>query len=517
MIDQKFIKEVTETQGKSFDDLHQKVNEKLAGFKRDLGAPKIFDDAKDSFEKQFLSRIPYWIGENAAMTGAIEFNKSLDEIKCMMYGVKGSHGKNTLGLVEISKRNMANDLRKKQEAGYFAEVLGVAKKNLKEMAKGSSERYVRADDLKDHFKHNDKYVDIVKLNKDGQILERIQSKFVGNSPKAHLDAMISKKFDRYYDHIDKMWGPADFVEVIKSQKMIDREMMNLEKQLAYVKKLGKSEIATQLEKRLESCKKYKRAIDASPATKNEALHGLNDPKEISKKLFSAEGHRVNFKAGLMGAGTAAVFSSFNNIKNALNGKISPEDAIKNIGKDAVIAGIRVEIPIYATRGVAISLGNSSSALFRGLANIGIMAAVTDFAIDSLGTYFDYAQGNINGKKFAYEVGKHMIAAGSRYSGAAVGTKIGAALGTAVVPGVGTVIGAAGGGMVGSAVSSVLASAAYKVAVDYGVPIASQYAERAKSDATELIESVNAKSPQKVEMVRNIFNEFWKENKIPVAV
>ena len=165
----------------------------------------------------------------------------------------------------------------------------------------------------------------------------------------------------------------------------------------------------------------------------------------------------------------------------------------------------------------ISLGNSGSALFRELANIGIMAAVTDFAIDSLGTCFDCAQGNIDGKKFAYEVGKHMIAAGSRYSGAAVGTKIGAALGTAVVPGVGTVIGAAGGGMVGAAVSSVLASAAYKVAVDYGVPIASQYAERAKSDVTELIESVNAKSPQKIEMVRNIFNEFWKENKIPVAI
>ncbi len=64
---------------------------------------------------------------------------------------------------------------------------------------------------------------------------------------------------------------------------------------------------------------------------------------------------------------------------------------------------------------------------------------------------------------------------------------------------------------------IIGSVAYKVAVDYGVPIASQYAERAKSDATELIESVNAKSPQKVEMVRNIFNEFWKENKIPVAV
>ena len=101
-------------------------------------------------------------------------------------------------------------------------MISTAKENLKAQLEKTGITTYRADDLPDLFPKNDQFVDKVRMNQQGDIIERIQTKFIGEDAKQCLDKMMSKKFDKYLDSgkVDKIEIPKNFYDEIISKKMI---------------------------------------------------------------------------------------------------------------------------------------------------------------------------------------------------------------------------------------------------------------------------------------------------------
>ena len=108
-------------------------------------------------------------------------------------------GKTTLGLKEIGKWKINPKYyyqNVRQQSGYAAEVISTAKENIKNILKKNGITTVRADDMPKLFGKNNQFVDKVRI-KDGKIIERIQTKFIGKNPKECLNKLASKKCEKY--------------------------------------------------------------------------------------------------------------------------------------------------------------------------------------------------------------------------------------------------------------------------------------------------------------------------------
>ena len=154
-----------------------------------------------------------WIGENAALT-ADTLPETMDAIKEMYDAPRfdGYEKYRKLCLKEIQEWKVHPDYEyqcNKQHAGYAAEVISTVKENLIAKIEGTGIKTVRADDLPDLFPKNDQYVDKVRVDASGNIIERIQTKFVGKDAKECLAKMKSSGFDKYFmeDKVDKVEIP----------------------------------------------------------------------------------------------------------------------------------------------------------------------------------------------------------------------------------------------------------------------------------------------------------------------
>ena len=106
----------------------------------------------------------------------------------MLDGGKDTNGNSTWGLKTISdKFNIHRDyadINTKQQAGFCAEIVSTAKENMLSKLKGTGEVTYRADDRPDLFHRNDQFVDKIRVDADGNVIERIQTKFVGSDGKS---------------------------------------------------------------------------------------------------------------------------------------------------------------------------------------------------------------------------------------------------------------------------------------------------------------------------------------------
>ncbi|MBR7069179.1 MAG: hypothetical protein IKI30_01850 [Oxalobacter sp.] len=106
----------------------------------------------------------------------------------------------------------------------------------------------------------------------------------------------------------------------------------------------------------------------------------------------------------------------------------------------------------------------------------------------------------------YGKGKEVSAGIGAYLGREVGRAIGAVFGEAEI-----------GGAIAEVVGSIIFSKGFEIAVTHGYPLAKELAEKAKSDAMVVIGIVRNEAPEKVEILRNSFNDFWKKRSIPISV
>ncbi len=395
----------------------------------------------------------------------------------------------SLGLKDINgwKRNLEHyDAQIRQQAGYAAEVIGTAKDNLAAKLEKTGLTTHRTDDLPGEFKKNDPLVDKVRKNEVGQIVERIQVKFIGSDGRQLLKKLASPKFGKYFDSkVDKIEIPSDYYDEIFSNNLIKEEISGLERQLEHAKQAGKADVAAGIQSRIDRFQKIEKSLLRSRVSSSEARQAVIYPKTYIARLFAKDIALSGLKQGALAGLVTAAVSTVENTKKVMDGEITPMEAFGDVAKKTAVAGgIGTGIG-FISEAATLTMAGSSHALIRSIANMGIPAAIVSIGIDSFDAIVDYSRGTIDGKELAYDLG----ASTARVTGAIVGAKAGAAIGTALLPGAGTVVGATIG-LTGGVVGTAVASHAYKTAVELGNSEQAQaLLDKTKELATSTIEQV----------------------------
>ena len=510
-------------------DLKEKLASLRGGFESSVKTGfDAFMDVPDSFEGNILR----WLGIAGVGPGlsidlgsALSFDQesleslkvsAMDTVKDMYTGVDLGDGNKSLSLKEIEgwkKNDLYKDQIRKQRAGFTAEIIGTAKENLMAMHEETGIITKRADDLPELFKKNDQYVDKVRIDSTGKIIERIQVKFVGGKPAECLNKLTSKKYDKYFEDgmVDKIEVPKDFFDEMKN--LIPDKISSLEKQLKHVTEQGKNDAIIKIKNKIDRFKKIDNMLEKSTLTRNEALEAVDHPKRYAAKLFAKDTFAESFKEGTGEAKIAAVItatvSTVDNVSRVMDGEITAQEAFVDVAKDSGTAGAMAFGTSFVSTAVAQTMSASSHKLIGALGKTGIPAAIVSFGVESYDSVTDYATGVIDEKQLAFDLGENAVQIGGTIGGSAL---TGAALGS-FVPGAGTLAGF-GAGMVGGIIGCAIASEAYKSVVEFGGEHIGELSDKAKEMATKTIDIAKDVIPEKVDGLVSSINDFAAENNLP---
>ncbi len=429
----------------------------------------------DSLNKGFESSVKpengvYYHNVDGINYSSISFQSVFDSIKVMSDGTIVD-GRKTLGLKELSKHKI-NDLyreqNKKQQAGFAAEIVGTERENIMAQLDGSGTVVKRVDDLSAvkraelGFKKNDPYVDKVRFKSDGKI-EKVQTKFVGDSPSKCLSKLMSKKFEKYLTDVDELGNPKvdkievpnEFYDQLKNEN-IPQKRLELQKQLESVTKNGKTEEINKIQKQLNNLDLLDEKLDKSTVSTDEALSARMNYKDFCAKeaanqlkMVAKSAHNAGLESAKYAVGLTAAVSGVDNYQKYRSGELTGTEAIENTAKDTAIAGGVA----YGTEIVTQLAGGSS-----------VPAAVITMGVESYGDVKDYAEGDIDGGELAYNLGENAARVVGGAVGGAMGAAVGAAAGTVMGP-VGNAVGGFAGGMAGGAAGSAIAAKAYEDTVE----------------------------------------------------
>lgn len=473
----------------------------------------VFDGTSPSFSESIalLTGI-----ENGAALDSIR-PTIMDQIEIMLDGFIDSNGNQTLGLNEISSWSLnpsylSQNLR--QQSGYAAEVVSTIKENVRAAAEGTGITTYRADDRPDlGFAKNDQYVDKVRVNAAGEIIERVQTKFVGDNGKEWVQKMVSSKFDKYFDgvHVDKIECPSDYFDEAKAYIAKKREYFG--RQLERVTADGKTDAADSIQARIDKLDKLDGMIEKSTVSMDEARYAREHPKRYAAKMFATETFEASVKEGAYGAAVAAgltfVSSTVIHGTELFNGEITAEEMVREIAAETGTAGAIGGATGFITAAVANTMQASSCELIRNVGGSCLPASAIAFAVESYDSVMDYAQGAISADELMYDLGHN---AATIAGGAVGGAKVGAFAGSAFGP-----VGTLGGGLIGGLIGSAVASGAYETAMKYAPGAAEGIAEQAKGFAKEAVDAIASEYPERVESARAALNDFFIVHNVPVSI
>lgn len=472
--------------------------------------------AFDSVNPSFSDNLGWFVGiENQAILQSIR-PSIMESIETMLNGQLDINGNQTLGLNAISNWTInpeyySQNLR--QHAGYAAEVISTAKENIIAAAEKTGITTYRADDRPDlGFKKNDQYVDKIRINSSGEIIERIQTKFFGDNGTEWVQKMMQEDCDKYFDgHVDKIECPKDFYDEAKAY--ITQRKEDLGRQLERVTADGKDEAIQSRQAKIDRLNKLDDMIEQSTVTTDEARQSVTQPQRSVAKLFSGEMLEANLKEGAYGAAAAAglTFVSSSVIHGAefMNGDITVDEMVREIAAETGTAGAIGGTTAFITATVASSMQSSSCNLIRSIGGSCLPACAVAFAVESYDSVMDYAQGAIGAEELVYELGHN---ATTIAGGAIGGAKFGAMAGTAFGP-----AGMFAGGLVGGLVGSAVASGAYETAVQYAPEAAEEIATQVKGFAQDTLDIIANECPERLENARAVLSEYFIVNEIPVTV
>ena len=438
--------------------------------------------------------------------------------------------------VTFSELAHAKEYNENGHAGYAAEVISTAKENLIALRNGTGIITQRADDRPDLFSRNDQYVDKIRIDsKTHEIIERVQTKFVGKNPEECFKKLMSKNYDKYYveDKVDKIEIPKDYYERV--MKLAKDEIADVERQIERVKADGNEKALTERQAYLERLKCVVSKTEKSTVTNFEAKLAVEHPKAYQRLVMANECSLVGLESGLGAAGLTAAVSTVDNINKYLDGDVTAKEAVKDIARDTGVAGAVGYGTGFVTHAVAASMSGSSHQLIKAVGGSCAPAVVVSWGVQSFDAAIDFAQGDINSSELVYELGKNAADVAGGVAGGAVGGAVGTAAGAnagalagaavgSIVPGAGTAVGAgvgatvgAGVGLVGSMVGCAIASEAYATAVEYGGKGAEVMADKAQEMADKTIEIAKTEVPDKVDFIKQSINGFAAENGVPIKV
>ena len=500
-------------------DLSQKMASLRSGIESSL-KPKY--DVYVNTSESVGDNIRRWIGtdtsDKAVDLSAVKAT-AMDTAKRVYSGIELPDGTQSLGLQEIHDWKVNPEYytqNMKQHAGYAAEVIGTAKENMQAKIDGTGITSYRADDCPDLFQKNDQYVDKIRVDADGNIVDRVQVKFVGKDAGECLSKLMSKKFDKYFTDgmVDKLEVPKDYYDDM--MKLIPDKIDELQEQLDHVQSEGKVDAAKGIENRINKYKQLQDMLEQSTVSSDEAVEAVKHPKRYVTKLFVEDTFAQSHQAGLDSAAVAATItvavSTVDNVSKVMEGEITAQEAFVDVAKDTAIAGGIAYGTTFVSTAVAQTMSASSHQLIHSLGSSGVPAAVISFGVESFDSVVDYADGVIDGKQLAYELGENA----AQVAGSAAGAAVTGAIVGSVVPGAGTVVGFAAG-MVGGMVGCAVASEAYVSAVEFGAEHADVMAEKAQEMANKTVDIAKEVIPDKVPDIANAINDYAAANGLPFSI
>ncbi|WP_024859063.1 hypothetical protein [Ruminococcus albus] len=494
-----FDKPETSGLDNSVSDIESKMKILHSGFesskKPEAG---VFSGVNESIDKNITNWLDVDLAENTDLSAFR--NTFLDTAKQMYSGEDLGDGKRTLGLKDIGAWKINPDdyyKNLKQHSGFSAEVISTAKENMQAKISGSGITTYRVDDLADKaikgIAKNDQYVDKVRIDSNGNIVERVQVKFVGKNGKECLGLLKSKSFDKYFNDgaVDKMEIPKDYYDDVK--QLIPEKIEKFEKQYRHAVENGNRELAEKHQASIDRYNKIDQMIEKSTVTSSEAIAATKHPKMYTAKIFAQETARVGNKAGLesaaLSASITACVSTVDNVNKVMEGKITPKEAFVDVTKDTAASGGIAYGTRFISEAVSQTMGKSSSALIRKVGGSCLPAAVVSYAVESYDDISDYAQGKIGGKELAYNLGENAAGVAGGIAGGAVG------------------------GIIGGTVGCALATEAYQTAVELGAEGAEIIAEKAQDLASGVVDTVSEVVPEALDDVKNAFSDFSAKAKI----
>lgn len=433
----------------------------------------------------------------------------MESTKQMIYGVE-HNGFKTMGLNGLSKWKLDKSSQYyhqnlRQQAGYAAEIISTCKENMKARINHSEMTTYRADDLPELFGRNDPYVDKVRINKEGQIVERIQTKFVGKNGKDWVAKMMLKKSEKYLDgqHVDKLECPKNYYDEAKST--ILEKKYSLEKQLERIRDDGKVDVINKIQKKIDKLGRIDEMIEKSNTTTKEAMYARLYPRSVAAKIFATETTKLSnmegIKGGTFSAGITFVSSTVDNISSYAKGKITAEEMVENVIKKTALSGTAGYGTAFISTAVSEAMKTSSKQFIRCVGKSSLPSAAVSFAIESYDSVTEFAEGKISGSKLAYDLGENATLISGATAGAKIGTSVGGAPGMII------------GGMIGCAVSSEM----YATAVEVGVDNVENVAEKIQEYADATVNAVKSIVPDKIKIVKDAFNDFAYSSHIPLHV
>lgn len=406
------------------------ISEKISEFN------KAFDSKVKKTEGLFINsdcsvsryNISRWLGVESDVAKNVSVDSVMSNAKKMYNGTKLENGEQTLGLKKIN--GWKSDISSK--TGYAAEVVSTYKENITNEALGNGIKTYRADDRSDlGYKKNDPYVDKIRVDSNNNVIERVQTKFVGKDAESCYSKLKSKKFDKYITDgkVDKIEIAKDLYDGVK--ECITKDKESLTKQLESAESRGDVKLKENLQDRIDKVNKLDDMVEQSNTTYAEAKQAAKNGRYYVSKHMGDSIVGKGVSDGLQQAKTAIMvtgaISTVDNISACMDGKITAEDAVKNIALETGTAAVGSFGVEFVSSTASEMMKHSSNQLIKKVGSVSrgnTAALVVSYGIEVHETVIDYANGTIDNKEFADE----MARGAAKVAGGAIGTSIGSAAG-----------------------------------------------------------------------------------------
>ncbi len=349
------------------------------------------------------------------------------------------------GLKDIAKSKVNQDYKEanlKQQAGFAAEQKYTARQNAESIINKEKTR-VHNTDVKGSGDY-DQLFDHIITDENGIVISQEQMKFVGSNPKACLDKLASKKFQKYFDADATITIPSDYYDGIIEEA--NKSINSFEKQLKHAKETGNKELEKSLEEKIEKYKKIKESLKDSGVSNSEAMEARLHPKLSTAKDVVKVAHRAGVEQAAYGAAIGGGISFIKNTVAVIKGDKTPEEAGASLLKDTGLAAGTSYATAFSGTVLKGAMQNSESKMIQAVSKTNFAATVVTSILEVSKTMTSFIRGDIDGIQCLEELGEK----GTSQLGAAMF----AAAGQTLIP-IPVV-----GGMIGSAVGYALTSACY---------------------------------------------------------
>ena len=368
------------------------------------------------------------------------------------------------GLKEISKSKINPEYRSqniKAQAGFSAEVKSVARKNAENIIGGKGNKFTRTDDI---GRVNDTLTDLVELASDGTEITGMasQMKFVGSSPKALLERLNSKEYQKYIDAGVFLDIADDDYEALLGKNgspgIIDEKIKTLREQADRAKQIGKEQVAGQKEAQIEKYEDIRKKLRKSGLTRDEAIQTRLHPMWSTAKDVTKIANEAAVGQAKVGAGITGSLSLVRNVVACIKGDKTPEEAAFSVAEDTGRGAATSYISTFSGTVIKGAMQNAKSGYLQSLSKTNLATALVTATVDVGKTLHRYFDGEITGVQCIEELGQQ----GTGEIGAAMFSTMGASVAVSMAP-VGAKVAAYGvvGGVIGATLGYTAAIACYQ--------------------------------------------------------